>query len=167
MYGLHYSWLTQSRLKQLDAWQARILRRTLNIKASMISHTTNATVIKLAKTTPLSEQLQVQQNRYFGHVLRAAERNDPIHTVCFSKDGAARRLSSRRKIGHPTQKWTNQLIGHVNTFYKRPHGSQLRELTTLASAKEWSAFVLSPTSTEPTHNRPHLAPRVTGLLLAG
>ena len=166
MYGLHYSWLTQSRLKQLDAWQARILRRALNIKASMISHMRNETVLKLAKTTPLSEQLQIEQNKYFGHVLRAGERDDPIHTVCFSKDGTTRKLSSRRKIGHPTQKWTNQLVARTNRFFMRPHGSHLRELTTLATTKGWSKFVLSPTRDTP-HNRPHIVIPGQRLRMAG
>ena len=155
MYGLHYSWLTQSRLKQLDAWQARILRRTLCIKASMISHTTNDTIYKLAKTTPLSQQLQSMQNKYFGHVLRAAERQDPIYLVCFSKDGTTRKLSSRRKIGHPSQKWTTQLITRTNKFFMRPHGSLTRELTTLAESSGWSKFVSSPTR-DVSRERPHL-----------
>ena len=152
MYGLHYSWLTKLRLQQLDTFQAKILRRTLGIKASMISRMRNDTVLKLAKTTPLSHQIQVQQNRYFGHVLRAAERDDPVHTVCFSKDGTTRRLSSRRREGHPTQKWTSQLVDRTNKFFMRPHGSQMRDLVTLASSKGWSAFVLSPTCQHTHHN---------------
>ena len=110
LYAMHYSWLTQSNLKQLDSWQARTFRRTMGIKASMISRITNEYVLEQAKTTPLSTQLSAAQVRYLGHVLRAAERKDLIYQVCFSHAGGPRRLRSKRRQAHPFTKWTPKML---------------------------------------------------------
>ena len=44
LYGLEYSAITHHMERKLDAWQARHLRRVLDIKTSMISHITNEDV---------------------------------------------------------------------------------------------------------------------------
>ena len=149
LYGLQYSWLTLSDKRKLDAWQARILRRTLGIKASMISHITNADVLKQASTTPITTQFEHAQIKYFGHILRAAEREDISYTVCFSKTGSARLLSSRRRHGHPCDKWTNRILETTYDRFNLSRPFNAKMLTTLANSKKW----------QPQSGRPRVTPR--------
>ena len=95
-----------------------MLRRTLRIKASMISHVSDERIPQLFSTTPLSEQLQCRQLHSFGHVSRSGKRRSPIYSVCFDHAGRLRILYRRRKIGHPRQKWAKQLITHVLHVFK-------------------------------------------------
>ena len=65
MYALHHSWLIKSHMRAIDTWQAKTLRRVLRIKASMISHTTNAYIISLARTQPISSLIRAQRFKYY------------------------------------------------------------------------------------------------------
>ena len=146
LYGLCYSWLTHAALRQLDAFQARILRRTLRVKASMISHVTNDQIFKDANTTPLSSLLRSQQFRYFGHVLRSKESRDPIYAVCFDNMGNVRRLSSRRRIGHPSQKWTTELCARTCEHFQLPVSFNAHTITPLAgNRRQWQQLVRTHT----------------------
>jgi hypothetical protein len=145
LYGLHYSWLTKANLRQIDAWQARTIRRTLSIKASMISRYTNAYVLEQATTTPLSTQLIAAQVRYFGHVLRAAERQDLIYKVCFSNAGVPRLLSSKHKQAHPYDKWTPQMLRKVGEHFHQPRPYTALKMIKLAGTKEYYSWGRVPT----------------------
>ena len=117
---MHYSWLTLKDRNLIDTWQVRTLRRTLGIKVSMISRIRNTYVLEQAKTTPFSQQLQAQQIKYFGHVVRAAERREHIYTVSFSNAGNPRKLSSKQRKGRPYDKWIPKMLVKTSQLLKKP-----------------------------------------------
>ena len=108
MYALHHSWLIKSQMRALDSWQAKTLRRVLRIKASMISHTTNAYILSLARTQPISSLIRAQRFKYYGHILRTSQDN-AIRNICLTPACTQRRLTIKRKKGRPLDNWLRKV----------------------------------------------------------
>ena len=111
-YALHYSWLTKSMRMKLDSWQARMLRRVLRIKASMISHVSNSEVLARSKCTPLSEQVKSNRFKYFGHVVRRPF-EDTICNVVVDSSYKLRLPAGKRLRKRPLDNWSRKTITEV------------------------------------------------------
>ena len=111
-YALHYSWLTKSMSSRLDAWQARMLRRVLRIKASMISRVSNSVVLKRAGCTPLSDFVRSERIKYFGHVLRR-DYADTIANVVVDSSFKLRAPAGRRLRRRPLDNWPKKTSAEV------------------------------------------------------
>ena len=140
--------------RKLDSWQARHLRRVLDIKASMISHITNAKVLEQASQAPLSAHLYSNQLKYFGHVLRR-DHNGTEHSVCFTSAGNFANIRGSRRVGRPKHHWAPALMESIskgkytsNTLlHAIPRStSLLRPYRLLADNKsQWKSVVTAPT----------------------
>ena len=163
LYGLEYSAITHHMERKLDAWQARHLRRVLDIKASMISHATNEEVLKKAMQAPLAAHVYSNQLKYFGHVLRAHHTNTE-HSVCFTSAGNFAEIRGNRRVGRPKHHWAPSLMESISKRKLNPNTdlhavpsstSLLRPYVTLAHNRcAWRGIVAAPTrtrNTAPTH----------------
>ena len=112
MYALHYSWMTKSMNNKLDSWQVRTVRRLLRIKASMISHVSNAEVLRRAKCTPLSVLVRQERKKYLGHVLRQ-DYSSTIHNICFDSSCKVRTPQAKRRRRRPLDNWTRKTVQEV------------------------------------------------------
>jgi len=157
LYGLEYSAITPTMERKLDAWQARHLRRVLNIKASMISHTTNQTVLNTAKEVPLSKHTYSKQLKYMGHVLRTPQ-DHTEYTVCFTAAGNHATISGKKRVGRPKHHWAPNTLQNLakhrfiesNTLHAclPSSASLLRPFVDLAhNRKKWANLVAAPTRT--------------------
>ena len=153
LYGLEYSTITQTMEKMLDAWQARHLRRVLDIKASMISHETNRSVLKKANEAPLSVHIYSRSLKYMGHILRA-NTLDTEHTVCFDTAGNHATVRAKNRVGRPKYHWALVILDHIvkkkhttNTPVGLPSSaSLLRPFEDLAhDRRAWAGLVAAPT----------------------
>ena len=155
LYGLEYSTITQGMEQKMDAWQANHLRRVLNIKVSMISHETNASVLKKANDAPLSVHIYSRQLKYFGHVLRA-NTDTTEHTVCFDHAGNHAMIRAKKRVGRPKYHWAPNLMDKLvnkyhltqttHLFTTPSSASLLRPFKDLAlDRRSWARLVAAPT----------------------
>ena len=166
LYGLEYSAVTHFMERKLDSWQARHLRRVLDIKASMISHITNAEVLKQVSQAPLSAHVYSNQLKYFGHVLRC-DPNNTEYSVCFTTANNFAEIRSTKRVGRPKYHWAPTLMDSITKKKYNPNTalhaipsstSLLRPYRALAQDKcAWRSIVTAPTrtsqlSTDPTRD---------------
>ena len=97
-HALHDVWLTPGTKQRLDAWQSRVLRRALKIKAACCSRVSNNTVRWVAKAEKLSHALRRKQVRYLAHACRGG---GPTCSVCFGPGPRFRHLNGKRRVGKP------------------------------------------------------------------
>ena len=124
-YALHYSWMTKAMCTKIDSWQARTLRRVLRVKASMISHISNAEVLSRAHCTPLSHHVRSSRFKYFGHVLRR-DYSATIFNVCFDSSCKVRQPAGKRKQKRPLDAWTRKTMSEVLDHSRRTLESTVR-----------------------------------------
>ena len=155
LYGLEYSTITHHMENKLDAWQARHIRRVLDIKASMISHITNQEVLTRAVQAPLSAHVYSRQLKYLGHVLRR-DTNNTEYSVCFTSAGNHANIRGKRRVGRPKYHWAPSLMESISK--RRPTSntdqmhalipsstSLLRPFRDLAGSACWKSLVAAPT----------------------
>ena len=135
-HALHHVWLTPSTEQRLDAWQGRVLRRSLCIKAAYYSGVSHDKVRRIAKAAKLSHALRRNHVRYLAHVCREG---GPIKSVCFGPGPRFRTLNDKRRVGKPRQKWTCSVFMNAQAalwYYGHNVGNFGRALDRLSSQGE-------------------------------
>lgn len=109
LYGLYHSCLTDSALKQLDAWYAKSLRRVATIPPAFINHYSNLKVYAKTKNKPIIEVWHHRSLKYVRHILRHPK--DTISTICYCQEHTERHLYSNlhNRIGKPKAHWLPQV----------------------------------------------------------
>ena len=106
-HALHHVWLTPSTEQKLDAWQGKVLRRSLKITAAFYSRVSSACVRWVARAERLSHALRRKQVRHLAHFCREG---GPVKSVCFGPGPRFRTLNDKRRVGKPRQKWTSSVF---------------------------------------------------------
>ena len=108
-YGLFTAALNAKENRRLDGFQARCLRRILKIPHAYYSRISNATVLQIARETPLSAKIHRQQCSDF-EKLAGRVHGDPTRTCIFEPGGTAlRSLGRGRGRGRPRLKWIDKI----------------------------------------------------------
>jgi len=109
-YGLATLWLVTAQRRRLDGFYARCLRRILRIPSAFYSRVSNATVLKRAGATPLSQQLLVRQLALLGTVARSSLEG-PLRRSTFANSTTSPQIGRYvRRVGRPRQDWTTQVM---------------------------------------------------------
>lgn len=110
-YGLHTSHFNQAERRRLDGFQARCLRVILKVPAAYFSRVPNRTVLAMARSRPLSENLLKQQMKYMGQVARRSD-TDPVRQMIFQPGGISLRIPNGvRRVGRPRVTWAPTVFG--------------------------------------------------------
>ena len=109
LYGLHTAWLAKAERRKLDGFQARCLRRILNIPPSYYSRVSNNSVLSTAGVRKLSDRLLEAQLLLFGKAARAPE-GYPLHECVFEGNGVnVRGHAGNRRRGRPRMTWATEV----------------------------------------------------------
>ena len=142
MYSFNSAWLNKSERRRMDAFQARCLRKIMNISHSYWSHVANRTVLERANQTPYSSQLLRHQILLFGKIGRTCD-EDVLRKMTFvpgSVQSATTRLS--RRPGRPRNEWAKCLHDRILTGFN----TEEELLECLRDATQWKDFTLNFTS---------------------
>jgi len=138
LYSLSTATYTVAEIRRLDGFQAKCLRRILNIPSSYLSRISNETVRQRAGCRCFSQLLVDRQLMLLGTVLRSPEQS-PLQTVSFTP-GTLQPATSRyvRRVGRPRKEWVPTVL---SSAYQLASQGQL--LTTAGSEADWKQLVRS------------------------
>ena len=108
--------VSQSDYDNIDAFQVRIFRTTLNIKLSFWSHVTNDTVMNTANNraqnidktidiTPLSFKPKQIIIKFYGHIIRSDPDTYQMQAISIDEDGNIISAPKPWRSGRPKLKW--------------------------------------------------------------
>ena len=103
--------LTKTREKQIDAFQRKLLRQTLNI--TYPKKISNDKLYKITKSKPWSKSIKRRRIRFFGHILRLHP-STPIKQALTE----VTTQTHKRKAGRPKTTWINMMRNDLDTFLK-------------------------------------------------
>ena len=90
LYGLETLSITQRDIQRREVFEHRIIRRILQIPASMVSHVSREQVLQQSQVTKcLPNMLLHKKIQLLGHLVRAPTR-DPMRTVCLEPQRKAK-----------------------------------------------------------------------------
>ena len=113
LYCLHTLHLSKAELRKIDGFQARCLRKILNIQHAYFSRVSNKTVYEKAGAQPLSMTLLERQLRLFGEVA-SKDDEDPMRACVFEPHTVQpRKCPGIRKRGRPRQTWAKMVHAHA------------------------------------------------------
>ena len=114
MYSFSTVWWNKAERRRLNGFQARCLRRILNIPAAFVSRISNKTVLSKSGQLPYTCQLLRHQLLWFGKVGRAPN-DDFTRKLTFQNDTviSATSLLMRRK-GRPNDEWATCLYNSIS-----------------------------------------------------
>ena len=112
IYGLETVHLTQAMLNKIDAFQLRVLYRSiLNLEPTFVNRrNTNDFVLRTASEKAghevklFSELLLDKRVKLSGHLLRTTD-SDPMRQVVYSPQSANAYPIGKRRVGAPRQQW--------------------------------------------------------------
>ncbi len=142
LYGLSSACLKAAKLRRLNRFQARCLRKILRIQPAFVSRVSNRVVLQRSKQAPYSSQLLRQQLMLFGKVARADD-SDVLRRVSFC-NGTLSPLLDRyvRKVGRPKYEWPKMLLKEATQM----SGSIECVQSLVRDAIRWKARVYEYTS---------------------
>ena len=130
-------WLNVAAKWRVDGFQARCLRRILNIAPAYVSRVSNRSVLEAAGQAPYSAQLLKHQLTWFGKLGRADDQ-DILRELTLQLGTilpAAAQLHRRR--GRPRSDWATCLHQKVHSFF----GSSEMLFDCVRDERRWREFV--------------------------
>ena len=109
LYGLQTIWWKKAARQKLDGFNARCVRKILNIKPSYYSRISNADVLAQMDATKLSSMLLERQLGYFGTLARRPL-SCPVWRLVFKEDLSLQALDVPRRRGRPKPEWAHELF---------------------------------------------------------
>ena len=138
MYGLETTWLRKHERQRLDAYHIKCLRRIYGIAPSYYSRVSNAAVLQIADSKPMTSKLLQRQLLYFGKVARLDSSNLVRQALFQPATLTLATPTGRRARGRPRQRWGPNVYGHAVAAA----GSKQRlEQILHTSAQTWADIV--------------------------
>ena len=115
--------IDERRLKKLDIFQTKCLRRIYKIRWQ--KHISNETVLETARMEKISNDVRRRRWNWIGHVLRKDRKDDCVIALGWAPDG-------RRKRGRPKTTWrciveTEQNTAGWRTWTEARHSANNRQ----------------------------------------
>ena len=136
MYALNSAWLNQTSRKRLDGFQAKCLRKILNIPHAFLSRVSNATVLERSGQLAYTQQLLKAQILLFGKIAQSPD-TDPPRRITF-QPGSIKALTDAvpRKVGRPRNEWTRCLLRKMLPNFPSENALHMATLC----QESWKAF---------------------------
>ena len=141
MYNYSELWnLTKTKEKQIDAFQRKLLKQTINI--TYPKKISNEKLNKITKNKPWSKSIKRRRIRFFGHFLRLHP-STPIKQALTE----VTRDTHKRKPGRPKTTWIHMMRNYLDSFLKITGQSDkifLETATVLAHNRlQWNLYLAS------------------------
>ena len=137
MYSLSTAWLNKAERRRLDGFQARCLRKILNIPPAFVCRISNKSVLDKSGQTPYTLQLLRHQLLWFGKVGRAPN-HDFTRMLTFQNDTVrSATISLKRRRGRPNNDWATCLYERISPYFT----SDVSIMEHARDPQKWEAFI--------------------------